>query len=147
WAKQMCLVYGEEKAILGICFNIASMFRNLFIKRYEAFPLMFLTGEKGSGKSKYAQSLANLFTYKQEPYDMNTATHVAFYRRIALLNNVPTVLEEFNDNIEDKLFQGVKGAYDGRGREMGKATNDNRTITTKIKSSLIITSQYLSARD
>nr|WP_297306373.1 DNA primase [uncultured Flavobacterium sp.] len=147
WAKQMCIVYGDEKAILGICFNIASMFRNLFIKRYEAFPLMFLTGEKGSGKTKYAQSLANLFTYKQEPYDMNTATHVAFYRRIARLNNVPTVLEEFNDNIEDRLFQGVKGAYDGRGREMGKATNDNRTTTTKIKSSLIITSQYLSSRD
>ena len=146
WMKQMQIVY-ERKAELGIAFLIASCFRDIYVKRYQFFPLLFLTGEKGSGKSKFAESLCALFTYKQEPFDLNAGTPVAFYRRLSRNKNAVTTLEEFHDNIETKIFQSLKGAYDGRGREMGKATGDNRTTTTKVNSSLIITSQYISSRD
>lgn len=147
WIEQMIKVYGIEKAILGISFIMSTLHRDIFIRRYMFFPHMFCTGEKGSGKSKFAESLVSLFTYKQEPFDLHSGTPVAFYRRLARLNNVPTMLEEFNDNIDEKIFQTLKGSYDGRGREMGKATGDNRTSTTKVNSSLIILSQYMSARD
>jgi len=146
WMKQMQKVYGK-KAITGIAFIIASMFRDIYIKRYQFFPHLFLTGEKGSGKSKFGESLVAMFTYKQEPFDLNSGTPVAFYRRLSRIMNAPTMLEEFHDNVEDKIFQSLKGAYDGRGREMGKASGDNRTTTTKVNSSLIILSQYLSSRD
>lgn len=146
WMKQMQKVYGK-KAITGIAFIIASMFRDIYIKRYQFFPHLFLTGEKGSGKSKFGESLVAMFTYKQEPFDLNSGTPVAFYRRLSRITNAPTMLEEFHDNVEDKIFQSLKGAYDGRGREMGKASGDNRTTTTKVNSSLIILSQYLSSRD
>jgi len=144
--KQMDIVY-SEKAKLGIAFLIASCFRDIYLKRYQFFPLLFLTGEKGSGKSKFAESLCAIFTYKQEPFDLNAGTPVAFYRRLSRNKNCITTLEEFHDNIETKIFQSLKGAYDGRGREMGKATGDNRTTTTKVNSSLVITSQYISSRD
>lgn len=146
WMLQLKKVYGS-KAVLGIAFNFASVFRDVFVKRYQFFPHLFLTGEKGSGKSKFGESLTSLFTHKQEPFDLNAGTIVAFYRRISRIMNAPTMLEEFHDNIDLKMFQGIKGGYDGRGREMGKATGDNRTTTTKVNSSLIITSQYLSSRD
>lgn len=146
WMKQLTFVYGD-KAILGISFLIATFFRDIYLKRWQYFPHLFLTGEKGSGKSKFGESLVALFTYKQEPFDLNSGTPVAFYRRLARLNNAPTMLEEFTDGIDDKIFQSLKGAFDGRGREMGKATGDNRTSTTKVNSSLIILSQYLSSRD
>jgi DNA primase len=146
WMNQLVIVYGT-KARTGIAFIIASMFRDIYLKRYQFFPHLFLTGEKGSGKSKFGESLVAMFTYKQEPFDLNSGTPVAFYRRLSRICNVPTMLEEFHDNLEDKIFQSLKGAYDGRGREMGKATSDNRTTTTKVNSSLIILSQYLSARD
>lgn len=147
WLEQLLKVYGQQKTINGIGFIFATVFRDIFLRRYQFFPHLFLSGEKGSGKTKYAESLAALFTYKQEPYDLNAGTLVAFYRRLSRITNAPTILEEFHDNIDDKMFQGIKGAYDGRGREMGKATGDNRTTTTKVNSSLIILSQYLSARD
>ena len=147
WMAQLMKVYGPDKATLGIAFNLASVFRDIYISRYQFFPHLFLTGEKGSGKSKYGESLTSMFTHKQEPFDLNAGTIVAFYRRISRIMNAPTMLEEFHDNIDLKMFQGIKGGYDGRGREMGKATGDNRTTTTKVNSSLIITSQYLSSRD
>ncbi|MES2813228.1 MAG: DNA primase [Bacteroidota bacterium] len=146
WMNQLKKVYGD-KSTTGIAFIIASMFRDIYIKRYQFFPHLFLTGEKGSGKSKFGESLSAMFTYKQEPFDLNSGTPVAFYRRLSRITNAPTMLEEFHDNVEDKIFQSLKGAYDGRGREMGKATGDNRTTTTKVNSSLIILSQYLSSRD
>lgn len=146
WMKQFYKVYGE-KSMTGLCFLMSTMFRDIFLKRWQFFPHLFLTGEKGSGKSKFGESLVALFTYKQEAFDLNSGTLVAFSRRLARLNNAPTMLEEFTDAVDDKIFQSIKGAYDGRGREMGKATGDNRTSTTRVNSSLIILSQYLSSRD
>ena len=145
--QQFQKVYGKKKAQTGIAFVFASLFRDIFIKRYQLFPHLFLTGEKGSGKSKYGESLVSLFTYKQDAFDLNSGTLVAFTRRISRIMNVPTMMEEYHDGVDDKIFQVLKGAYDGRGREMGKATGDNRTTTTKVNTSLILLSQYLSARD
>ena len=146
WMKQMYEVY-DKKAVTGIAFLFATVFRDIYLKRYQFFPHLFLSGEKGSGKSKFGESLVALFLYKQEPFDLNSGTPVAFYRRLSRIMNAPTMLEEYHDNVDDKIFQPIKGAYDGRGREMGKATGDNRTTTTKVNCSLIIVSQYLSARD
>jgi DNA primase catalytic core len=147
WMQQLEKVYGKKKSQTGIAFAFASLFRDIFIKRYQFFPHLFLTGEKGSGKSKFGESLVALFTFKQEAFDLNSGTLVAFTRRISRIVNVPTMMEEYHDGIDDKVFQVLKGAYDGRGREMGKATGDNRTTTTKVNTSLILLSQYLSARD
>lgn len=146
WMKQMKSVYAK-KAITGIAFVFATIFRDLYLKRYQFFPHLFLTGEKGSGKSKFGESLAALFTYKQEAFDLNSGTLVAFTRRMSRTSNALSMMEEYNDGVDDKIFQVLKGAYDGRGREMGKATGDNRTTTTKVNCSLIILSQYLSSRD
>ena len=100
-----------------------------------------------SGKSKFGDSIANFFTYKLKPFDLNTGTKVGFYRRIARIKNVPVLLEEFHDAIDLVMFQSLKGAYDGRGREKGTMTTDNRTNISKVNSSCIIAGQYLSARD
>lgn len=146
WMQQLKKVYGK-KAITGIAFIFATLIRDIYLKRYQFFPHLFLTGEKGSGKSKFGESLVALFTYKQEPFDLNSGTPVAFYRRLSRILNAPTMLEEYHDNVDEKIFQPIKGAYDGRGREIGKATGDNRTTTTKVNCSLILLSQYLSSRD
>lgn len=147
WIEQLIKVYGYEKAAIGVAFNFASLFRDIFQKRQGFFPHVFCGGDKGSGKSKFAESCVALFTHKQEPFDLNSGTHVAFFRRIARNMNVPSMFEEFHDNIDDKIFQALKGAYDGRGREMGKPTGNNQTVTTKASCSMFILSQYLSSRD
>lgn len=146
WMKQLRKVYGI-KSTTGIAFIIASIFRDITMKKKGFFPLFFLSGEKGSGKSKFGESIVALFTHKQEPFDLNSGTKVALSRRLARISNISVMFEEYNDGVEDTVFQMLKGAYDGRGREMGKATGDNRTTTTKVNCGLILLSQYLSARD
>ena len=60
WMKQMVEVYGKQKSINGIGFVFATVFRDIFLKRYQFFPHYFLAGEKGSGKTKFAESLVAL---------------------------------------------------------------------------------------
>lgn len=146
WMKQMRLVY-EDKAIIGISSVFFSLFRDLFVKTHAVSPLLFLSGEKGSGKSKYAESLASLFTYKQPAFDLNGSTLVAFSRRIGRTRNAITLLEEFHDNIDLKILQSIKGSYDNRGRELGMASGDNRTKVSKVNCFLVLLSQYLSSWD
>ncbi|MCD8529739.1 MAG: DNA primase, partial [Flavobacterium sp.] len=76
WMKQIQLVY-KDKAVIGIASVFFSLFRDLFVKTHAVSPILFLSGEKGSGKSKYAESLASLFTYKQPAFDLNGSTLVA----------------------------------------------------------------------
>jgi DNA primase catalytic core len=146
WFKQIDLVYGN-KSYSAISFALASLFKDLFMSKLDFFPILFLSGEKGAGKTVYAESVAELFVQNQKGFDLNASTPVAFHRRLSRLKNCPTVLEEFNDNLPSNIKQSIKGSFNGFGREMGKATGDNRTTTTKVNCSLIILSQYLSSWD
>lgn len=146
WMRQLKKVYGK-KAHTGLAFVFAAVFRDILYKRKGFFPHFFLTGEKGSGKSKFAESLVAIFTYKQDAFDLNSGSPVAFQRRLARVANIASMFEEYNDAIPDVRKQALKGAYDGRGRELGKKTNDDRTTTTKVRCALILLSQYLSAWD
>ena len=146
WCKLMIRVYGD-RGRLAVAFSVASLFRDHIMKRHGFFPHLFLSGEKGSGKSKYGDSIISLFTHKLPAFDLNSGTPVAFYSRVARLKNVPVFLEEFNDKIADVMFQGLKAAYDGRGREKGTLSTKNKTVVSKVQSSCVIAGQYLSARD
>jgi DNA primase len=146
WMSQMVKVYGK-KSVTGIACVFFTLFRDLFVKSHQISPILFLSGEKGSGKSKFAESLAALFSYKQPAFDLNAGTISAFSRRISRTTNMLTLLEEFNDNIEDKMKQSIKGSFDNRGREIGQATNDNKSKVSKVNCFLVILSQYLSSWD
>jgi DNA primase catalytic core len=146
WMKQLKIVY-KDKAMLGILSIFFSLNRDLFVRTHAVSPLLFLSGEKGSGKSKYAESLASLFSFKQPSFDLNSSTLSAFSRRIARTRNTMSIMEEFHDNIEFKILQSIKGSYDNRGRELGTPTGDNRGKTVKVNTFLVLLSQYLSSWD
>jgi DNA primase catalytic core len=147
WMAQMKKVYGK-KAVTGIACAFFALFRDLFVKTFQVSPILFLAGEKGSGKSKFAESLAAMFSYKQPAFDLNAGTISAFSRRISRTTNTLTILEEYNDiSTELKIKQSIKGSYDNRGREIGQNTGDNKTKVTKVNCCLIILSQYLSSWD
>ncbi|MGK4567822.1 hypothetical protein [Flavobacterium sp. 3HN19-14] len=146
WMKQLSKVYGT-KANTGIAFIFASAFRDILMKRKGFSHTCFVPAKKVSGKSKFAESLVAIFTFKQEAFDLNSGSPVAFQRRLARVANIASMFEEYNDALPDVRKQALKGAYDGRGRELGKMSNDDRTKTTKVRCAIILLSQYLSAWD
>ena len=146
WMQQFLTVF-QEKGRIGILFNFATLFRDLFLNNYDFFPLLGGFGEKGSGKSAFGKVLQNFFYYNLDALELNTSTLVAFSRRLSRTKNTVIFLDEYNDNLDEKMFQGMKGAHQGMGREKGMATNDNRTKTDKINSAIYMAGQYLPTRD
>lgn len=146
WMNQFLTVF-EEKGRIGILFNFATIFRDLFLTHYDFFPLLGGFGEKGSGKSAFGKVLQNFFFYNLDALELNTSTLVGFSRRLSRTKNTTVFLDEYHDRLDEKMFQAMKGAHQGMGREKGMATNDNRTKTDKINCSIYIAGQYLPTRD
>ncbi len=147
WCKLLCNVY-PEYGPFGIGFVFMALFRDVIFKVDNNCPLMLCYGEKGSGKSKFAESLQNFFLNDLQPFNLNHGTDFAFFNRLSRFRNCITWFDEFDDNaIKEDRFQSIKGAYDGAGRERGKGTNKNKTEIARINSALVLTGQYLSTRD
>jgi len=146
WMNQMILVF-EDKGRMGVLFNFATLFRDLFLKNYDFFPLLGGFGEKGSGKSAFGKVLQNFFFYGLDAFELNSSTLVGFSRRLTRTKNVTVFLDEYHDKIDEKMIQGIKGAHKGMGREKGMMSNDNRTKTDRINSSVYMAGQYVPTVD
>jgi hypothetical protein len=146
WAQKLVRVYGENGQV-SIAFLIASLFRSDIYSMYKIFPHLFLFGEKGSGKSQLGWSLSNVFLDGQPPFNLNSGTDVAFFRRLGRFRNIIVWYDEYTNQVDEKRFQSLKSAFDGVGREKGKLTRDSRTEKDPINSSSCISGQYLPTRD
>lgn len=147
WMDLFMKTFGRKKGEVGIAFLVATCFRDLFIDRFTFFPLMFCHGEKGSGKSAYAEMIQNFFFVGEDAFSLTSGTDVGFSRRNARVKNVPNFLDEYTDDMDEKRFQALKNGWNGTGREIGFASHDKRTLTDKVHRSLVICGQYLSTRD
>jgi len=146
WMSIYHAIYGE-KSMVGIAFAVSALFRDIILNQFSSFPHFFLSGQKQSGKTSFAESLTYLFTPNQKSFDLNTGSMVGFFRRSSKIRNIVVGFEEFNDNIHEVKKQTLKAAFDDRGRETGMATGGKETNLTKINCACILLSQYLSSWD
>lgn len=147
WAELFHKVY-PGLSIYGLGFVFIGLFKDVIYKIDNNCPHLSAYGEKGSGKSKFAESISAIFLNDLQPFNLNHGTDFAFFNRLSRFRNCVTWFDEFDDAaIKEDRFQSIKGAYDGAGRERGKGTNKNRTEIAKVNSALMLTGQYLSTRD
>jgi hypothetical protein len=147
WCKLLCTVYPDH-GMIGISFVVIALFKDIVYKIDNNCPLLSAYGEKGSGKSKFAESISAPFLNDILPFNLNHGTDFAFFNRLSRFRNCITWMDEFDDQaIKEDRFQALKGAYDGAGRERGKGTNKNKTEIARVNSAVLLTGQYLSTRD
>lgn len=147
WAELFNKVYPAH-SIYGIAFVMIGLFKDIIYKIDNNCPHLSAYGQKGSGKSKFAESINAVFLNDLLPFNLNFGTEFAFFTRLARFRNCVTWFDEFDDNaIKEDRFQSIKAAYDGAGRERGKGGNKNKTEMARVNSALLLTGQYLSTRD
>ena len=147
WAKLIHTVYGDH-AYAGIPFVFVSLFRDVVFKVDNNCPFLYCYGQSKSGKSKFAESIMNLFFNEMPAFNLNAGTDFAFANRLARFRNCPVFFNEFDDNVvKDEWFQALKGAYDGEGRERGKGGSKHKTEIQRVNCTLILVGQYLSTKD
>lgn len=147
WAELMYDAYGDH-GMMAIAWVMLTILKDFVYSVDSNCPLLYAFGEKRSGKSKWGESISNLFFLKMNAYNLNSGTDFSFFSRMRRYVNCPTLFNEFDDKfIRPEWFQALKGSYDGEGRERGKGGSKNRTEVMKINSSIIMLGQYLTTRD
>lgn len=147
WSKLYYDVHGHNNSMFAIAFLCAVVFRDIIQKKNSFFPILFNFGDVQTGKSQAARSLAAVFFDEVKPVMLNAVSLAAFGRKLAQFRNVLAWLDEYSNDIDEKIFQGLKAGWDGAGREKGRATNDNKTKTDNVLSALLLSGQYIPSRD
>lgn len=149
WAAQVHKVYpGTGLSI--ITYLLITIFYDIVFSIDNNCPFLYFYGEKGSGKSKAAESLLKPFTHDRAPWQMNSGTDAAFFGYVSLFKNVPNALNEFDDkSVREEWFQAIKGFYEGegRGRNSLDARNKRKQEVQKATGTVILLGQYLSSKD
>lgn len=146
WAAQFYKVFGDN-GMIAICHYMASIYRDFFMDKYSCFPLLNLFGPQGSGKSFMAQRLNSMFGLKRSFVDVNRATSVAIARRAAQICNGYAFFDEYSFKTDESVDAAMKNFYDGISRSKGDKSNSNKTNTTPVFASVVLSGQVLPARD
>lgn len=147
WATLMAKVHEGENGKYGIMYLLAALFRDHIIGITKEFPTLFGIGPVETGKSYMGLSLHMLFYGQDVPVDLNNVSPVGLTRRLSQLRNGVLALEEYRNDLDHKIFQPLKGLYQGLGRDVGVKSNDNKTAKNPITVSPYISGQYLPTRD
>ena len=140
WAVLFNEVYGKT-GMNSMLFGISALFSDVVFKTCHFFPIMFLYGEKGSGKSSLRYSIQCLFGQPIDPMNISTEANTlkAVGRELAQFRNIVLGLEEFtNSNARSK--DQVKGLYDRHAYKRARMDRGVGTESVPPASGAIVTS-------
>lgn len=146
YSDKLIEVFGDNGKI-GICFFLATLFKDVVTSITKNFPLLNLFGPKGSGKSELGHSLMSFFIIKNEPPNISTSTEAALGDVIAQCSNALVHLDEYKNSIELQRREILKGLYDGVGRTRMNMDRDKKRQTTAVDCGIILSGQEMPTID
>lgn len=137
----------KDNSIIGQLWWIATTYRDLIFNNpsIRRMPLLFLYGQPGTGKGVFATSLMSMFGYPQSAIMLESggSTQKGILRRFAQFRNAIVWLDEYKNTINKALIGTIKQLYDGESYTRAIKSNDNRTDSSPINSSAIVSGQDL----
>jgi hypothetical protein len=106
YAEKCERVFGTN-GLFGMVWTIAACFRDFLWQEEDAFPLLFLQGQKETGKSQLAWALSDIFFRKHGPFNLNSGTDAGFAGRMENFSNTIAWHDESTNNIDHGRFQGL----------------------------------------
>jgi hypothetical protein len=147
WMTLYFDTYGTE-GLLPFCFYLASLFRDIAFKQVHFFPILYLRGQKGSGKSSVARSLTALLGYPQPEFNLKSPnTAKSLPRTLDQVSNSVVWFDEYANDIPSDIRALLQAVYDGGGYQKSLYSADNSTTSVDIQSAVILTSNYLPEND
>ncbi len=112
---------------LACAWLVASLFSHQLSQLYgSAFPLLFISGQQGSGKSTLCRWLSAMAGVHTEGSNYWSGTLVGFQRLCSFYSSTPVWLDEFRNSISDNSIKAkegfLRGAYDGQSGAKGVRT-------------------------
>lgn len=149
WINKMVDVHGDD-GLIAVAWLFAALNRStLFKQMNNTFPHLNLFGPPQTGKSFLAWSLAYMFGgTAKTPYNLASGgTDAALARLFSGVRDGIAWCDEYSNDIDFKVVESLKKAFDGAGREKAKGGYGNSVVRSKINSGLIITGQQQPTKD
>ncbi len=140
WAPLYYKAFGEA-AMPCLVFAVATLFSDAIFGMKNNFPMLFLYGEGGSGKSTVVNFLQYLFGQPQPALKLSERanTDKARIRKLAQFSNAIACMEEYINDLDMSVKKTLTGLYDRLGYERGTLESKFGTETVPIQSTVIIT--------
>jgi DNA primase len=131
---------GGFGAWLGVGWALASLFCDEIVKQYKkSFPLCFLAGKTGSGKTVFGHWLMSLVGgYQKEGRSVSQTTDKGLFRMLAKYSNLPVWLGDFRNTAPQHRIETLRNIYDRISYERAEYSNDYRTRSTPIRATLLL---------
>lgn len=146
YTDKLIEVFGNN-AKVGICFLLATLFKDVVVARTKNFPILNLFGPKGSGKSELGHSLMSFFIINNDPPNLSSATDAALADAVAQCANALVHVDEYKNTIELSRREFIKGLYDGVGRTRMNMDRDKKRETTAVDCGVILSGQEMPTID
>ena len=146
YSDKLVQVFGDN-AKVGICFLLASLFRDVIVGQTKSFPILNLFGPKGSGKSELGHSLMSFFIIKNTPPNIQNATIAALGDAVAQCANALVHIDEYKNSIDLDKREFLKGLWDGTGRSRMNMDRDKKREITSVDCGVILSGQEMPTID
>jgi hypothetical protein len=113
-------------------------------REIQATPMLFLYGQRGAGKGRFADSTMCLFGYGQPFIGLGAvSTPKGMFRKLAQFKNSIVWFDEYKNNIKKEYIEALKNVYDGNGYTRAATTNDFQNESTPVNSAALISGQEM----
>jgi DNA primase catalytic core len=146
FTEKLIGVFGNN-AKIGICFFLATLFRDVVVGTTKSFPILNLFGPKGSGKSELGHSLMSFFIIKNTPPNIQNSTIAAMSDTVAQCANALVHLDEYKNTIDIDKREFLKGLWDGAGRSRMNMDRDKKREITRVDCGVILSGQEMPTID
>lgn len=146
FATKLIDVFGNNGKV-GLCFLLATLFRDIVVGVNTSFPILNLFGPKGTGKSELGHSLMAFFAPGAQAPNISNTTKAGLAEAVAEVSNAIVHLDEYKNDIDLEKREFLKGIWDGTGRSKINIDNDKRRETTAVDCGVVISGQEMPTAD
>ena len=139
-------VFGDN-AVIGLCFYIATLFKDVYKQKTTSFPILNIFGPKGSGKTELAETMMAFFVVGNDPQNIETATVPALADAVASVSNALVHIDEYKNGIDTKKIEWLKDLWACIGRSRMNMDKDKKREQARVDSGIILTGQEMPTAD
>lgn len=125
----------QNEAWKAIGFSVATLFIHEIVALFSFFPILFVSGKKGSGKNTLADTIKSLFGAKLVKNFNFNSTAKSLQRSLARYSGVPLIMNEYSGTRQNNML--LRSIFDREGYQRAKTDNTNEVQGGEMNASLI----------